>query len=97
MIEGAGLPATGRLVALKRPGLDLIGTIVWNDGDLCGVEFDEPLDLDDVIKLARSAPERLQAGPVTHYQLPGVEEKRLSPDDWARSRDYAARKLRSFS
>lgn len=94
MVEGMDIPPAGRVVALKRPGLDVLGTVVWAREGCCGLHFDEPLPTDDVISLARSAPEARAADPMRFYQRPGTEGDRLSPEEWAWAKAYANRQRR---
>lgn len=94
MVEGSDLPPVGRMVALKRHGLDAFGTIVWAREGCCGLHFDEPLATDEVISLARSAPEAKAADPMRFYQRPGTDGDRLSPEEWAWAKAYASRQRR---
>ena len=41
----------GMEVWLKIPPADIFGTVVWCEGDHCGVEFDVPFADEDVVKL----------------------------------------------
>lgn len=34
----------GQDLLLRVPPTEVFGTIVWIDGDMCGIEFDHPLD-----------------------------------------------------
>ena len=91
MLEGEELPPPGRMVALKRPDLDAFGTVVWTENGRCGLHFDERLDLEQVISLARAAPERPEAEPMRFYQRPGTAGERLSAEEWAAAKAYAER------
>ena len=40
MLEGAALPACGEQVVLRRPDLQIRGSVIWSDGSRCGVRFE---------------------------------------------------------
>jgi hypothetical protein len=96
MVEGGELPPAGRTVALTRDGLDAFGTVVWSDEERCGIHFDEPIDTEQVIWLARSAPEAMEARGFRCYQRAGTAGDRLSAEDWAQAKALAERHKRGF-
>lgn len=51
MIEGTTVPPAGREVILKAGPLDCFSRVVWTEGNRCGLEFDEPIDMADVLAL----------------------------------------------
>ena len=53
LVEGAGLPRTGKDVLLCRAGGEIFGTIVARDGNCCTVEFEEEMDEADLLLWAR--------------------------------------------
>src|SRR5687767_10276446 len=61
MIEGEGLPQPGKDILLTAAGLELFGTVMWNDGERCGVAFEEPLEPATVLELHRITPEQVRA------------------------------------
>jgi hypothetical protein len=69
-LEGADLPAPGKDIVLRCGAIDSLGTVAWNIGGRCGVHFDEPISVQDLITLRNVAvaaersgitPEELQA------------------------------------
>lgn len=69
-LEAYALPAVGKDVVLKCGAIDAFGTIVWSVSGRCGVQFDEPVDVQDLkalravaVAIERSGmtPEELQA------------------------------------
>ena len=77
-IEGDDLPAAGKDILLTAAGLELFGTVVWNDGSRCGIAFDEPLAPAKVLELHRITPEQVRSEELnaaaewlrTHYAAP---------------------------
>lgn len=61
MLEGEGLPASGRDIILEVESLELFGTVVWSDGERCGVHFDRPLQPVQVLELHRITPEQVRS------------------------------------
>lgn len=51
MIEGTTVPPKGREVILKAGKLDCFCRVVWSEGSRCGLEFDEPIPMADVLEL----------------------------------------------
>ena len=43
-MRGTGLPARGSEVVLTAKGLEVVATVVWNDGATCGVNFHKPIE-----------------------------------------------------
>ena len=69
-LEGAALPEVGKDVILRCGAIDTFGTVVWAASERCGVHFDEPITVSDLIALRNVAvaaehagvtPEELQA------------------------------------
>jgi hypothetical protein len=50
-LEGSGLPQVGKELILKCAGLDTLGTVAWAEADRCGVTFDEPISVRDLVQL----------------------------------------------
>jgi len=46
LLDGPKLPPVGAAVDLRRGSLVARGTIAWQTGDHCGVEFDADIDVD---------------------------------------------------
>lgn len=47
LLDGPQLPPVGAAVDLTRGSLVAHGTIVWQTGDHCGVEFDSDIHVED--------------------------------------------------
>ncbi len=56
LVEGEGLPPPGRDVVLHAEDLQLFASVVWQDGERCGLHFDEPLTQAQVLELHRITP-----------------------------------------
>ena len=50
-LMGSRLPGPGKDVMFKCAGLDLFGTVVWAEGRQCGLQFDEPISLQELVAL----------------------------------------------
>jgi len=50
-LEGTDLPAAGKDVVLRCCAIDTFGTVVWNISGRCGVHFDEPIGVQDLMEL----------------------------------------------
>jgi hypothetical protein len=50
-LRGTELPDLREELSLAVEGVHAFGTIVWSEGDLRGMRFDEPLGLSDEVKL----------------------------------------------
>jgi hypothetical protein len=48
-------PRMGSDLLLKSGSIDVLCTIVWVKGNVCGLEFDEPLSEEEVVSLRRLA------------------------------------------
>lgn len=69
-LEGSDLPEAGKDLILRCGVIDTLGTVVWTCSGRCGVQFDEPISVPDLIALRSVAvaaersgmtPEELQA------------------------------------
>lgn len=54
-IEGRDLPATGKDIVLRCGQVDTFGTIAWSAGQRCGMQFDEPLAVNELLSLREMA------------------------------------------
>src|ERR1041384_3590128 len=48
-LEGAGLPPVGKDVVLLCGAVEAFGTIVWAAGERCGMQFDEPITIPELV------------------------------------------------
>ena len=69
-LEGEMLPQAGKNAILMCGSVEAFGTIVWAAGNRCGMQFDEPIQLSELVALRRVAvavedsgitPEEIQA------------------------------------
>lgn len=60
MIEGTTVPPVGREVILKAGKLDCFCRVVWVEGNRCGLHFDEPIPMADVLALHSVTAEAVQ-------------------------------------
>lgn len=63
----------GKEVWLKVPPSDMFGTVVWIEGEECGIAFDSPLSEDDAARLQARGKVVLTHGLSLEEQL-GVED-----------------------
>ena len=61
MVEGEAVPQPGRDLILKAETLDLFCSVIWSDGQRCGLRFDEPLSPEQVLELHRITPEKVRS------------------------------------
>ena len=54
-VRGPILPAASHDVLLRFASIETMGRVAWRNGDLAGIEFDEPLTDEEVEKLRRFA------------------------------------------
>lgn len=73
-ISGTGLPHVGREIILKCGPIDTFGTIAWTASGRCGVHFDEPLSLRDLVTL------RVEAAKEASSEM--TSEERQAAADW---------------
>jgi hypothetical protein len=73
-LEGGDLPATGKDIILRCGAVDTFGTVVWAVAGRCGVLFDEPIGLAELVALRQVA---------VAAELSGItEEERQARADW---------------
>jgi hypothetical protein len=61
-LEGAPLPPVGKDVVLTCGTVEAFGTIAWAAGERCGVHFDEPISIPELVALRRVAVAAKHAG-----------------------------------
>jgi hypothetical protein len=79
MVEGESVPPPGKDVILNAEGMELFCSVVWSDGQRCGLHFDEPLQPAQVIELHRITPEQVRSA-----ELKAAAEWYLSHGSYAR-------------
>jgi hypothetical protein len=69
-LEGTALPHVGKYAVLMCGAVEAFGTVVWATENRCGMQFDEPITLSELVALRRVAvkvedsgitPEEIQA------------------------------------
>ena len=73
-LSGSRLPAHGKDVMFSCGGIEMFGTVVWEDGEQCGIKFDEPLSLRQLVMLRAASEE-------SRHSSQSLEE-RLAAADW---------------
>ena len=61
-LEGAALPPVGKDVVLTCGSVEAFGTIAWAAGERCGVHFDDPIGIPELVALRRVAVAAEDAG-----------------------------------
>ena len=54
-IGGRDLPPAGEDLMMLVGSLDAMGTVVWSEGDKCGVHFDEAIANETIAQIKREA------------------------------------------
>jgi hypothetical protein len=80
MAEGDELPAEGSDLILRRGGLDIFATVVWNSDHRCGLHFEEPLPEGEVWTQISPSVAPMVAEPIVHRR-PGVRSSKLSREE----------------
>lgn len=73
-LRGGHLPACGEDALVRVARVEAFGTVVWKDGDLCGIAFDVPLS-DAELKILEQ-----QSAAVSIAKL--TPEELVALDDW---------------
>ena len=73
-VRGAALPAPGQEVVVLLGRVEAFGSVIWRDGDQCGVHFDCPLS-DRALSQIES-----ERGPAALAGIAG--EEALAAADW---------------
>ena len=50
LLDGTALPGAGTAVRLRRGNLCITGQVAWLDKSLCGVRFDQPIDVEPWVR-----------------------------------------------
>lgn len=54
-LEGSALPQAGKDVLITLDSIEVFGTVLWREGDRCGVLFEEPISRAELAELRRCA------------------------------------------
>ncbi|HEY0112691.1 MAG TPA: PilZ domain-containing protein [Allosphingosinicella sp.] len=87
-LEGSKLPPKGTDVILKRAALEVFATVVWRDGDRCGLQFEEPLTNAELLQ-QMNAPVPKAVPSLEEYRRPGLRGVRVSASELAAAREWA--------
>lgn len=74
-IRGVVIPEVGKEVVLRCGGFDTFGTVTWADYRECGIQFDEPISLRDLVTL--------------RDQSAAMQRSGRTPDDHQAAEDWA--------
>jgi hypothetical protein len=97
MLQGRSLPKVNRTAVLKREGIDAMGIVVWQEEDLCGFLFFDPISHDLVVETAAAPLETTVQSEAMHW---GVSNAVVTAEDWRKTQQAALRRksgLRGFS
>ena len=72
-LEGADLPAAGREVVLSSGPVDAFGTVFWASGSRCGIQFDTPITLGELLELRNASDSAEEAG-ITPDELQAIAD-----------------------
>ena len=75
MVAAPGLPGVGHDVILRCGTINPIGVVIWSGNGRCGVHFDEPLPVTEVIALRRAGDATARTG--------------ITPDQWQFAEDWS--------
>jgi hypothetical protein len=78
-LEGSAMPQSGREVILRAGSLDCFATVAWSGGTRCGIRFEEPLEMEEVLALHQ----------ITSDQVEAAEKESIA--DWFSSQGRYAR------
>lgn len=88
MVRCAVLPAHGASVLLKCGPLDVIGEVMWFDELGFGLQFDEPLPQEQVIKLRQIAELNARYRAFTSPDRPSSTARPLTREEWHLARKW---------
>ena len=72
-LEGESLPAPGKDVVLMCGEIEAFGQIVWIAGQRCGMQFDQPIAVPELVALRRAAAEVENSG-ITPEEIQAVAD-----------------------
>lgn len=89
IIEGSTLPSAGATVILKRELLEQMASVVWSQDGRSGLEFLEPVSLEEVMRLAQSHPYPAKARNTPYYWRSASAAEVPTADEWRAAKDNA--------
>jgi hypothetical protein len=75
MVEVANVPSVGGDAILRSGNIDALAVVIWAGGGRCGIQFDEPIPVEEVQR-QRHAGE--------HAAVYGPEELWKAAEDWSK-------------
>ena len=72
-LQGSRLPAVGKDVILRCAGIDTFGSVAWVSDDECGMHFDEPITLEELVRL-RALSAAASRSPLSHDEQEGAAD-----------------------
>ena len=72
-LEGRDLPVVGKDVILRCGGVDTFGTIAWAADEQCGMQFDEPIGVQELVEL-RALSAASARSPLSSDEQQGVHD-----------------------
>ena len=72
-LEGAALPHVGKNAVLMCGAVEAFGTVVWATDNRCGMQFDEPIGLSELVALRRVAV-AVEASGITPEEIQAVAD-----------------------
>lgn len=88
-LEGGRLPAPGTDVILRRGSLEAFATVMWRDGQQCGLELDEPLSEREILEQIKAPKVQAPRPASTEFRRPGFRGGLLTAEERARAREWA--------
>ena len=79
LIEGDRLPREGAKVRFRRGNLEVNSRVVWVDGKFAGLNFETPLNRDDLLRYIPRGKAKAQCQ--TDFRRPGLSSRPLSADE----------------
>jgi hypothetical protein len=76
-VEGRHLPSLGAPVLLTRGNFSAYGQLVWKNGEVGGVRFDQALDEDSILDALKGLPPASQES--EPYRRPGLNRTAHAP------------------
>lgn len=72
-IQLADPPRPGSDVIIQCGKIDVMARVIWASRDTCGIHFDDPAKLDDILQL-KAESERIARSGYTHAQIRAAED-----------------------
>jgi len=70
MVDGPALPEPGSRLIVRRLELSMPATLIWRDGQRCGLKLDDRVEIDDVVA---GVPRQSQTGSLGQLRVDGIQ------------------------